>query len=144
MKQNIFSEEDAQKIVTAIQAAESVTSVEFRVHVERHSFKDPMKRAVKIFQKLKMDQTKLRNGVLLYLAVKNRRFAIFADKGIHEGVPPDFWDNLVREVSAIFQKNALTDGICSGINFIGNALKQYFPVQPDEINELGDEVSIGN
>ena len=144
MKKSFFSEEDIQKIVAAIQKAESISSAEIRVHVEQRSFRDPMKMAATIFHKLKMEQTKLRNGVLLYFSAKNHKFAIIGDEGIHTGVPADFWKKLARDVTNIMQTEPLTNGICASISYLGNALRPYFPVQANDVNELNNDISIGD
>ena len=144
MKKPFFSTEDTQKIIAAIQNAESVSSAEIRVHVDRHSFRNPMKRAATVFHKLKMEQTKLRNGVLLYFSIKNQKFAIIGDKGIHEGVPANFWEKLAEDVTTIMHADALTTGICTSISYLGNALRNYFPVQVDDTNELDNDISIGD
>jgi uncharacterized membrane protein len=144
MKKTFFSAEASQKIIAAIRQAESVSSAEIRVHVERRSLQNPIKRGIAVFHKLKMDQTKLRNGVLLYLSVKNHKFAVLGDKGIHEGVPADFWDKLAADVTSFLQNDSLVDGICASISLLGTALSQYFPRQADDVNELDDEISIGD
>lgn len=138
-----FSEADSQQIIAAIRAAESNTSAEIRVHLEPRRSGEPMQRAVKVFKKLKMDQTRQRNGVLLFLAPKKHEFAVVGDQGIHQGVPPDFWEQLVHSLSAILKNDNLPDGICAGIQLLGNELQKFFPVQADDVNELSDSVSIG-
>src|SRR4051812_9161714 len=91
---NFFSTEQQQSIRNAITGAELNTSGEVRVHIDDKCLEDVLDRAADTFHKMKMDRTELRNGVLFYLAVEDRKFAILGDKGINEKVPADFWDNI--------------------------------------------------
>lgn len=138
-----FSAADSQQIITAIRAAEGLTSAEIRVHIEPRRSGEPMQRAVKVFKKLKMDQTQRRNGVLLFLALKKQEFAVVGDQGIHQGVPPDFWEQLVESMSVLLKTDHLSAGICAGIQLLGTELQKFFPVGADDVNELSDSVSIG-
>jgi len=103
-----------------------------------------MDRAYEVFKKLKMHDTGLRNGVLFYLAVKNRKFAIIGDKGINEIVPEDFWEELKSDMLDAFREGNFTDGLIDGITRTGTHLKQHFPYQTDDVNELPDEISFEN
>src|SRR5690554_778248 len=87
-----ISKEEQDLIVKAIERAELNTSGEIRVHIESECKLDPIARAVTVFNKLKMNKTKERNGVLIYIAWKSRKFAIIGDIGIDEKVPENFWD----------------------------------------------------
>ncbi len=111
-KKQFFSEEENEKIVAAIQSAEKSTSGEVRVFVEsKCSFIDPLDRAIEIFSELKMEQTQDRNAVLLYVALKDRQLAVYADKGIHEKVGQQFWENEVNKILLKFDKEHYADGI---------------------------------
>ncbi|NOX87435.1 MAG: TPM domain-containing protein, partial [Calditrichaeota bacterium] len=97
----------------------------------------------KVFQKLKMHKTALRNGTLIYLALNNKKFAIFGDKGINEKVPENFWEDVKDVMAEHFKQNKFTEGLVAGIGMIGNKLKEFFPYQSDDVNELPDDISIG-
>ena len=97
-----------------------------------------------MFEKLKMHETQLRNGTLIYLAVKDHKFAIFGDEGINEIVPENFWEDVKEEMREIFVKGQFADGISRGIYLVGEKLKEFFPYQDDDINELPDDISMGN
>ncbi len=140
---SLLSKKDQQRIVAAIQAAEQQTSGEIRVHVESHCKGDPLERAKAIFVKLNMHQTAQRNGVIIYLALKDRKLAIWGDKGINEKVPDNFWEDVKETMIAHFKKNEFTEGLVKGIAMIGEKLREYFPYQSDDINELSDDVSMG-
>ncbi len=139
-----FTSEDQEAIKQAIMNAELDTSGEIRVHIENTCKGDVLDRAAYIFEKLKMHKTKLRNGVLFYLAVKNRKFAVIGDAGINRVVPDNFWDSLKAEMLNYFREDKFTDGLIYGITRTGNYLKQYFPYQQDDVNELSDEISFGS
>lgn len=144
MKNRYFSEEEEKRIIEEIRLAEQKTSGEIRLHVESRTWRKTMKRAALVFLKLKMNKTELRNGVLIYLAFKSRKFAIVADKGINEKVPDNFWEDVKTEMQPYFRKNAVCDGVCLAIKHIGEKLVKYFPVADDDVNELSDEISYGD
>ena len=138
---NFFSKEDKAAIVKAIGEAENRTSGEIRVHVEERSGGDAYTRAVSVFEQLNMHNTELRNGVLFYLAVKDHQFTILGDKGINDVVPEDFWEEIKEVMQANFRNHEFTKGLCTGISMAGKALKEHFPVQEDDKNELPDDIS---
>ena len=136
-----FSKEEQQKIVSAIKEAELNTSGEIRVHIENRCKGESLKRAAEMFYELKMDHTAARNGILFYLAVKDRKFAIIGDEGINRNVEHDFWNDIKDEMTSMFKEGQFTEGLVAGILKCGNKLKQYFPYQEDDVNELSDEIS---
>lgn len=136
---------EQQQIVAAIKAAEQRTSGEIRVFIESHCrFVDPLDRATEIFASLKMMQTAARNGVLVYVALKDRQLAIFGDKGIHEKVGSDFWAQQVRTILSHFNKADYAGGIADVVTGIGDALHQHFPYdRENDENELPDDIVFG-
>ncbi len=141
---NFFSEAQKEQIKLSIQAAETNTSGEIRVHIEARCKEAPMSRAIKVFEQLKMHKTELRNGVLVYLATEDKKFAILGDKGIDEKVPTGFWDSVKDIMTEEFRKGNFEEGLIKGIGAAGEKLKTFFPYQKDDINELSDEISYGN
>jgi len=138
-----FSKEQKEDIVLAIKNAELDTSGEIRVHVENSCKGDPKDQAAYIFEKLEMHKTDLRNGVLFYLAVKNRKFAILGDVGINKVVPENFWDKIRDTMLEYFREDKFAEGLENGIYMAGQQLKKHFPYQKDDVNELSDEISFG-
>jgi uncharacterized membrane protein len=143
MDKNQFTKEEQERIVQAIKSSEKMTSGEIQVHLENHCLNDVMDRAADVFAILKMHKTELRNGVLFYMATKDRKFAILGDVGINETVPDNFWDDIKSKMMDQFEQNQITEGLCKGISMAGEALKEHFPIQEDDINELPDEISFG-
>jgi len=141
---NYFSKEEKEDITLAIKNAELDTSGEIRVHIENTCKGDAKDRAAYIFEKLNMHKTELRNGVLFYLAVMNRKFAILGDAGINQRVPKNFWDNIRDTLLNKFRENEFTDGLVEGITMAGKQLKKHFPYQTDDVNELSDDISFGS
>ena len=139
-----FSLLEKEDIKMAIRQAELDTSGEIRVHVETTCTGDVMDRASRLFEKLNMHKTRLRNGVLIYLAVRNRKFAIIGDMGINSVVPENFWDNAETEMLNHFRENHFTDGLLKAIEMTGFQLKKHFPYLTNDINELPDEVSFSD
>jgi len=136
-----FSEKDKLQIKNAIRAAELNTSGEVRVHIEKHCREDVLDRAAYIFKKLEMHKTELRNGVLFYLAVDDRKFAILGDAGINQEVPDDFWEEIKEKMAEKFKEGLFAEGLSQGIRMAGEQLKAHFPYQEDDVNELSDEIS---
>ncbi|WP_278034993.1 TPM domain-containing protein [Flavobacterium nitratireducens] len=131
------------EIVEAIRIAEKNTSGEIRVHIERTTTMDAYERAKEVFHELKMDETALKNGVLIYLAVDDHNFVICGDKGINDVVGTDFW-NCTRDAMVVqFKQNNFKQGLVDGILRAGEQLKKYFPWQEGDTNELSNEISKG-
>ncbi|MBI5009345.1 MAG: TPM domain-containing protein [Bacteroidia bacterium] len=84
---SFFSKEQQSHLLAAVKEAEKSTSGEIRVHIETNCSEDVLDRAAWIFNKLKMHNTADRNGVLFYLAVTDRKFAVIGDGGINAVVP---------------------------------------------------------
>jgi uncharacterized membrane protein len=139
-----FSQEEQEDIKQAIMNSELDTSGEIRVHIESVCKGDVLDRAAYIFKKLGMSKTAQRNGVLIYLAVRNRKFAIIGDQGIHAKVPADFWDTIKLKMLDYFREGKFSDGLIYAITESGIHLKKYFPHKKDDINELPDDISFGN
>ncbi|GAB2766013.1 TPM domain-containing protein [Rhabdobacter roseus] len=141
---HFLSKEEQQRIVAAIQEAETQTSGEVKVHIEKNCPHEvPLERAKEVFTQLGLHQTQLHNGVLFYLAYEDRKFAVLGDKGIYEQVPVGFWDSTKDLLRQHFSQGTYADGLCLGIREAGLQLKKYFPYQADDINELPDDISFG-
>lgn len=136
-----LKKKEGDMILDCIREAESKTSGEIRVHFQKKIKGDVLDEAVKKFFELKMDETKDRNGVLIYIVPKKRLFAIIGDEGIDKVVPDDFWDEAKELLQKYFKEGKWAEGICKAIKLTGEKLKKYFPVQEDDINELPDEIS---
>lgn len=138
---DFFSKTDKELIRKAILKAELNTSGEIRLHVDNQCKGEVLDRAAFWFKKLKMHKTKLRNGVLFYLAVNDRKFAILGDAGINNVTPDDFWDSIKEKVLESFRTGEYTNGLAKGIEMAGEKLKEYFPYENDDINEIPDDIS---
>lgn len=142
--EKFFTEEQKVKIVSAIEEAELSTSGEIRVHLEKQCNEEVLDRATYWFKKLDMHKTEQRNGVLFYLAVDDKKFAIIGDAGINAVTADDFWDCVKEAVINQFKNGEFTQGLVNGILMAGKVLKKNFPYQTDDINELSNEISFGN
>jgi uncharacterized membrane protein len=139
--ENFFSSEEKKRITDAIAEAEKNTSGEIRLHAEGHCKIDVLDRAAYVFKKLDMHQTEKRNGVLFYLAVHDRKFAIIGDAGINGVVPTNFWDEIKETMLGFFKEGKFTDGLVNGILMAGEQLKANFPYNKGDVNELSNEIS---
>ena len=141
-----FPEDEQQKIVAAIARAEAGTTGEVRVFVESScEYVDAMERAKEVFAQLEMHKTAHRNAALVYVAVKDKQFAIFGDEAIYNlAGGPDFWQEAAAQMVSFFRKNAHGDGIAAAVDAIGRALAQHFPADPSAPqNELPDDIVFG-
>lgn len=136
-----FNDQEQQLIRQAIERAEKNTSGEIRICVEKSCSEDPLNRAAGYFFKLDMDKTKLRNGVLIYLATTDHKFAIIGDAGINKVVPANFWDDTKEAMLTCFKEGNLAQGIITGIDRAGKQLQQYFPYEAGDKNELSDDIA---
>ncbi|EKB49220.1 TPM domain-containing protein [Cecembia lonarensis] len=144
MPERLFSDQDREKIISAIQEAEKATSGEIQVHIENHCGQNVMDRAAEVFETLKMHKTRERNAVLFYLAVEDHQFAVLGDCGINAVVAEGFWENIKHQMIADFKESKFTTGLCKGINLCGQQLQSHFPYdEKGDTNELPDEISFG-
>ena len=141
--EDFLTKEEEQEIVEAIRVAEKETSGEIRVHIEKTTSKVPFDRALEVFHELKMDQTELKNGVLIYLAVKDHKFVICGDQGINEVVPEGFWDSTKEVMATHFKSGNFKQGLIDGITKAVEQLQKYFPYENGDTNELSNEISKG-
>lgn len=140
---DLLSREDELDVIEAIRLAESVTSGEIRVHLERSSTLPHLERAKEVFHLLKMDNTKLQNGVLIYLAYDDHQFVILGDRGIDAVVEPDFWDTTKDLMATHFRNGDFKSGLIAGIELAGERLRIYFPWTEGNTDELSNEISRG-
>ena len=131
-------------IVAAIKDAESKTSGEIRVHLDRKSKGDPQGAAKRVFEKIGMDRTAEKNGVLFYIAVADHTFAVIGDAGIDARVEKDFWDKVSEQMLAAFKEDKFGEGIASAIRAAGDKLATSFPRKAGDKNELSDDISVGS
>ena len=146
----LLADDDFEAIARAIAAAEARTSAEIRVHLERRVLRgrwggkpDPLRRAQTVFRLLGMHRTAQRHGVLIYLAVEERRLAIVGDAGIHRRVGDDYWARVRDLMLEKLRAGAGRDATLAGLAEVGRVLGEHFPRRPDDTNELSDRVSLG-
>ena len=142
-RNRFLTNKEEEAVVEAIRTAEKNTSGEIRVHLEKKTSIAPMDRAVEVFHLLEMSNTKDANGVLIYVAIDDKKFAICGDKGINERVPADFWETTKNLMANHFKNGNFKQGLVDGILKAGEQLQTYFPYQDDDKNELPDTISIG-
>jgi uncharacterized membrane protein len=136
-----------QRVVDAIGAAEARSRGEIRIHMEaRCPGGDPVVRGGRVFEELGMTATALRNGVLVYVAVEDRGFAVLGDSGIHDKVGPELWSDVATAMGRRFAAGAFADGLVEAIARIGDALAAHFPRAREaeaDVDELPNEISFG-
>lgn len=135
-----FTTQEQESIAKAIAEAEKATSGEVRVAIEKHCAGNPLERATQYFAELGMDKTAQHNGVLIYMAYADHKFAIIGDRGINKVVPDDFWETTQVAMKAHFMAGNLAEGIIAGIALAGEKLALFFPYQKDDVNELSNDI----
>ena len=144
MNQEAFlSALDEARVVAAIQAAESCSRGEIRVHVANGPVPDARAAAEADFVRLGMSATAERNGVLILVAPESQSFAVIGDEAIDARCPPGFWDEVADGVAAEFRAARFTEGILSAVARVGDVLERHFPRRPgdQDRNELPDALS---
>jgi uncharacterized membrane protein len=142
-----FSDDEQRQLREAIAAAEARTSGEIRLHLERDVPRrkpiggDPYLRARELFAQLGMHETAERNGVLIYLATRARRFAVLGDEELHQRVGEEFWTEIRDRFAEDFQADRFVTGLAAGIALVGERLRTHFPHRDDDVNELPDDIS---
>lgn len=139
-----FAKPEQDRIVRAIALAEKGTSAEIRLFLERDVRDpqgDPYARARTVFARLGMHATRAHNGVLVYLAVRSRRFAIVGDEQLHRRVGEDFWAGVRDRMAADFAAGRFVEGLEAGIATLGASLAGHFPPVADDANELPDDLA---
>jgi len=135
---------DDERIVAAIRRAEQMTSGEIRVYVSESEVDDPVSAAQKQFEQMGMTATRQRNGVLIFIAPRSHKFAIIGDTGVHARCGESFWNDIAAEMRRHLVDDRPTDALVHAITKAGALLKEHFPRQPDDVNELPDAVERGS
>ncbi len=140
-KKKPLSRSEEERLVKAILSAEQQTSGEIRVHFDADKVDSALERAKQVFTKLKMHETELRNGILFYVNLKQKQFAVWGDEGINKNVPANFWDEVKDTAITNFKEEKIIDGLEKCILMSGEQLKKYFPLAARDKNELKNDIS---
>lgn len=148
MKKRVEIEEwltpaELDRVRDAVRGAERHTSGEIRVHLDIAIMDDVLDHAAFVFHELAMDRTAERNGVLLYVSVPGRKVAVIGDKAIHEKLGDGYWHDVLETVLGHFRQDRFCDGLCAGVQLLGEKLRVHFPHRSGDKNELSDDVSFG-
>lgn len=141
--EDFLTSEEETEIIEAIRIAERNTSGEIRVHIEQNYNGDIFNHALEVFHFLKMDNTIQRNGVLIYVAVNNKSFVVYGDKGINEKVGENFWNSTRDKIQQHFKNGNFKQGLIDGVSKAGQELSEYFPWEHGDRNELDNTISKG-
>jgi uncharacterized membrane protein len=139
----VFSAPDLDAIVAAVDHAERRTGAEIRVHIERRVKGDALVRAREVFAALRMHETVLRAGVLIYLALDDHKLAIVGDDGIHARVGDRYWAEIRDRMVERLRARPAREAVIATVEEVGAVLAREFPRRPDDVDELSDEVSLG-
>ena len=135
---------DHDRIVRALKDAEAQTSGQIRVFIQRGQLEgDALPLAQKKFHQLGMEKTRERNGVLIFVVPRARKFAVIGDEGVHQKCGDEFWRRLVDKMRVHFQHENFTDALAEAIEETGKLLARYFPKTSSSQNELPDDIVEG-
>ncbi|MEZ5045472.1 MAG: TPM domain-containing protein [Chitinophagaceae bacterium] len=141
---SFYNQEEAAILQNAVQKNELHTSGEIRICVEsRCYYIDPLDRARELFYQLKMYETKERNAILIYIAYKDKDFAIFGDAAIYNKEDAVKWKQESTLLAKHFHRSNFLEGLLTTINNIGSILTLHFPNKGQQKNELPDEIVFG-
>ena len=138
-----LSDAEANQVVMAVGAAERGTTGEIRVRIDRKCGRPALTTARHLFMRLKMNETVGRNGVLIYLSLADRQFAVYGDDGIDRHVGANGWNAIRDRLAARFKKDEFAPGLADAISEIGKVLARHFPAGKSDRNELSDDLSLG-
>lgn len=141
--ESFLTTEQELSVINAIKVAEKNTSGEIRIHLENETKKPSLERAKEVFLFLKMNDTKDRNAVLIYVSVINKQIAILGDTGINELVPNNFWEEEIQLLKDFFINNEFEEGLIAAVRKVSEKLQLFFPYQKNDTNELSDQISKG-
>ena len=136
-----FNKTEQELLINSIAEAELKTSGEIRLHLTNFCIGNEVKAAQKVFVKLKMHETKEKNGVLIYIATVSRKIAVIGDEGIHQKLGNEFWQKIVSELITQFKNNNKASSLAKCILTCGEQLGKFFPLQSDDKNELSNLIS---
>lgn len=143
---HFFTDDDFLQISEAITENEKTTAGEIRVSIKQDvpafGKKSVRELAEQEFFALKMDNTRDKTGILIYLNLKLRQFYILADEGINNKVDQSTWNSIRNEIQEKFKLGQYTEGLIFGINEVGKELTEHFPIKPDDVNELSNKVNL--
>ena len=132
------------RIVEAIRDAESKTSGQIRVFIQRGALDvDPLIAAQKKFHRLGVHKTRERNAVLIFVAPRAHKFAVVGDRAIHEKCGEELWQRIVEKMREHFRNENFSHAIVDAIRETGDALAAHFPKRSTSAGELPDEVVEG-
>jgi len=138
-----FPKSSMQRIEAAIAASETLHMGEIRFAIEPNlpflavlGKRSAKKRALELFSQLHVWDTELNNGVLIYLLLADHDFEILADRGIHQHVGNQGWENVSQEMEALFRQGRFEAGVLHGIAKISEYLVRHYPATGARENEL--------
>jgi len=136
-----LSKLEHDRIIEAIREAESMTSGEIRVLIQRGNLKsDPLVAAQSKFRRLAMHKTRERNAVLIFVAPRAHKFAVVGDRAIHEMCGAELWQRIVEGMRARFLNQKFSEALVEAVHDVGSALATHFPKRSRDENELPDDL----
>jgi uncharacterized membrane protein len=136
-----LSQREKNYLAQTIDEVETITQGEIRIHLTRKLGENPLDKASELFARLGMARTDDRLGVLIVLGCQDHKVVLLGDSGINEKVEPGFWQEVIEAMIPLFRADQFAEGLALGVHLVGNRLRQHFPAQRENLDELPDEVS---
>lgn len=137
LRRRHFDEEMLAHVAERIKQGESMHTGELMVAVEAvmpsHE-SSPHLRALEVYGRLRVWDTPLNSGVLLYLALDQQAIEIIADRGL--SVTDTQWQQICADLQARFAKADYIDALMDAIDSIQALLKIHAPVGDNDANVL--------
>lgn len=80
------------------------------------------------------------NGILIFVAMKERHVEIVPDAGFAHQVGDGAWETVVAAMTAALREGRVTEGVIAGVTACARIAATVFPYDPADRNEIGDVV----
>lgn len=142
---DVFTQEELDGIKKATKEAELLTSGEIKVAIRSDCRRglSTKEQALEDFYRLGLDKTQDKTGVLVLIILQQRAVEVLADKGINDKVPDGYWNEVVETIASGFKEGKGYEGVYQAVSKIGELLAKNFPRKPEDVDEISDEVVLG-
>jgi len=100
-------------------------------------------RALTAFYEKGLYKTRDESGVLFFISLFEHKVWVLADQGIYAKIRQEALQAYAQDIAAGMKSGQAADMLCRSITEVGELLARHFPAKADDMNELSDEVIIG-
>jgi len=95
-----------------------------------------------LFQKGGLHRTAEGVGVLVYCSELEREVFLLADHGAMGAIPPEDWADLRASFQGVFEAGDPPARLLEVLAGSGTLFAEYLPIEPDDINEIPDDLEV--